>query len=420
MDSLPDLVSRKIVTYLDSKRQFFELSLVSRNWAAVCKSVTAWAVNVLGDDLTLVDKIPQAYRSGSLSLPGDYESMKIGFILRHRGLDWNWSRISKRANITAEDVCGNLDLPWKFDKLAINPNVKFTQESILLLPEDARERMCRTNLHVKEIILSRLTLEDLRNDRSGLLYDWSRLTAITPSVKVILENPELPWNWDAASLREDLDLRSIKDYRERPWNWSNLTINRALKVTEILEESDLPWNLSYISYRRDIKAELVKKNNDIDWDWRVLTNNEAIKVSDILNDPDLPWCWEDVMIRKDFEKDFRSLDIVIKNLKWGIPIHVTRNKILNYRDVRTYPGLKEMIWPHLIPGMDHVPFEVFLAACREIGRGKLKPESVIKHAGKFSIKDAKDVNDPKEYKILARYSKEKFLTRYQTYERYKK
>ena len=89
----------------------------------------------------------------------------------------------------------------------------------------------------------------------------------------IINNLDLPWDWNAISERKIIYFQFILDNPQKRWNWAYLSQNLYIDIEHIINNSHLPWRWSEITYRRDVTFELVSNNLDKPWDWYQLSEN---------------------------------------------------------------------------------------------------------------------------------------------------
>lgn len=165
------------------------------------------------------------------------------------------------------------------------------------------------------------------------------------SMQHVIDNPDLPWDWDLINTHEKLTLNHVKQnltlpwnlgclsYRtnvneilnnlELPWDWNTVSA-RVTNINIIENNPDFPWNvesirgelitidfilkmnakqkltkLSAVSGNPKIKMEDILNNLDLPWDWRNVGLNKSITIEDIMNHSELPWDWSIICNKQD-------------------------------------------------------------------------------------------------------------------------
>ena len=57
----------------------------------------------------------------------------------------------------------------------------------------------------------------------------------------IIDNPELPWNWNMISRNPNLTMNFINDNPDKPWNWNMISYNPNLTMNFINKYPDKDW-----------------------------------------------------------------------------------------------------------------------------------------------------------------------------------
>jgi hypothetical protein len=204
-------------------------------------------------------------------------NLPFAFILQWSNADWDFNAISElNQTITPEIVDAFQNLPWKKHKL-IN-NRQFPIEHIF------------TNIKVDWIcydFLSRgdITLEIIFNNPffpwicAGLplyfpIFNWCKilmdlqegrvhqLPVITPDIVEtvrINDSNKLPLIWREICLLR-LNIKQILDNPDLPWNFDALSSNSTISIDDILANPQLKWNIDELAQRPDLKCkQLLRK-----------------------------------------------------------------------------------------------------------------------------------------------------------------
>ncbi len=64
----------------------------------------------------------------------------------------------------------------------------------------------------------------------------------------ILDNPEIPWDWDQISGRSEITIENISDHPELPWNFTLLSSEpNYITLQDALDNRHLDWNWKLLS-----------------------------------------------------------------------------------------------------------------------------------------------------------------------------
>jgi hypothetical protein len=153
-------------------------------------------------------------------------------------------------------------------------------------------------------------------------YNYSFERVVT--ISCILENPELPWNWNFVSKNSGITLSDILAHPELPWDWEAFSENPNITLEDILNNPKKPWNWKNISRTLNVKIKDVLKHPQFPWKWGLLSQNPNISLQDILKHPKIPWnykivkqrefLWNDDIYRKTLKEDIKTRREKVKAL----------------------------------------------------------------------------------------------------------
>ena len=148
-----------------------------------------------------------------------YATMEI--IKRYPNIKWGWYIVSRSDGIKMEDIENNIDLPWDFSMISLNPNltIKFVKNHI----NESRDwdwDFISSN--------SNITMEDIEN------------------------NPKLPWNFDYISRNINLTVKFIEKNLNKPWNWPRISSNHFITDIQINAKNKIYicWKKRKIRYNK--------------------------------------------------------------------------------------------------------------------------------------------------------------------------
>ena len=101
---------------------------------------------------------------------------------------------------------------------------------------------------------------------------------------------DVTWNWNSLSLHSSVNLRVLKNLREKPWNWSLLTKNRNFVWMWVQEFSDKAWDWNHISKSESFSWNWVREFPDAPWNWYTLSDR-ILDVNTVKEFPDKYWDW---------------------------------------------------------------------------------------------------------------------------------
>ena len=141
---------------------------------------------------------------------------------------------------------------------------------------------------------------DIIQKYSALPWPTSALSRLAP-LDYIIDHPEQTWDFDIISSRKDLTIEFIKHFKNQ-LNQSEIAYNINLK--DVIENPDLPWNYDALSWNTQISSNDLIEYPDLPWNYANLTNH--IDPDFIYANPNLPWD-EDVL------SEIVSLDFILQN-----------------------------------------------------------------------------------------------------------
>lgn len=117
-------------------------------------------------------------------------------------------------------------------------------------------------------------------------WDWRELTFKTP-LSVIDSYSELPWNNEFDNYREfepyieeQRTLKEELDYiytqsapNARNWLLGKLAKNPNTKWSDIMENKQVPWDWNSVSLNPNLTWEIVRDNPQIPWNWGNISEN---------------------------------------------------------------------------------------------------------------------------------------------------
>ncbi len=109
------------------------------------------------------------------------------------------------------------------------------------------------------------------------------------TIKEVLENPDMYWNWREISASMRITIQDVLDNMEENWDWDILSCNRVVATQDsIMNNLQLPW----------------------EWDM-LSTMNPAVTLEFIVNHPELPW--QELSLNANFTEEDQ---IKYPNLAW--------------------------------------------------------------------------------------------------------
>lgn len=98
-------------------------------------------------------------------------------------------------------------------------------------------------------------------------WDWLNISFTKCNLKLIQENPNLPWNYSFISSSRDATWDIIIANPTIPWKWSMVSINPNITCEIIQANPEYPWNWYSISLNTNITLEFIKSNPDKLWNY---------------------------------------------------------------------------------------------------------------------------------------------------------
>ncbi len=135
-------------------------------------------------------------------------NVNMTIVRMYPNLPWSYKELSDNQNITWTDVKEAPDKPWDYNKLLRNPNIKrsdlcefpkeYNMDFLSTLPYWLRT--CIANENISKETTMNANLFNFKSRDYSYDYDY-RIVSNHPSVslKMIADNPDLPWNFDVVS-----------------------------------------------------------------------------------------------------------------------------------------------------------------------------------------------------------------------------
>lgn len=304
-----------------------------------------WDLTNLSSVITLKDYID------NFKLPWNHyfvaESIQITLddVKNHPELHWKFKGLSKNKNIKIKDIIDNPQFAWNFEEYSQNPNLrlgdvydnnlewdikniihtyKFENLDILYqrpfyIDEDQEKLKKSSELLSMNKNISIDTILTYRTDHfsefkaagkkkwkkidENIKWDWDLICEIHRdiSIKHVLDNPKIKWNWIQLSKNIIINIDEVKKYHKViNFDWSSLTYNPHIGLNDILNTPELPWDFKTISMNPNITLDDVENDSEIKWDWNMLSENIKMNVNQFLEYnlkyPQMKWDFDSLCI----------------------------------------------------------------------------------------------------------------------------
>jgi hypothetical protein len=154
-----------------------------------------------------------------------------------------WELLCQSENVTMNVIRNNLDQPWMWDCMEyiatdefIDDCMEFFEETRNMNEESKRECYNRifaeyiendNEYEMDEIDTSydeTITIEDVKETLNDEDWDLSADLDYGENCKIdlVINNPELPWDWQAVGYNKNLTLSIIAKHPNLPWSWYSL------------------------------------------------------------------------------------------------------------------------------------------------------------------------------------------------------
>jgi hypothetical protein len=149
-----------------------------------------------------------------------------------------------------------MDIPWKWDTLFENYNIKWDFDFLQLNAEIIQTTSNYGPVDMWKILSSNPTISE--ND--------------------IQNNIDEKWNFNILSQNPNLTLAIVLNNPKKEWSWDHLSI--YLPWIDILENPDKDWNYEYVSVNTSVDFNTIKQNPDVDWNYESLSYNTMERAKD--------------------------------------------------------------------------------------------------------------------------------------------
>ncbi len=213
----------------------------------------------------------------------DDNSLTWDIILKTDEKKLNWRVISKESYVTWDIVVSNPERPWDYRSLSENKNIPL------------------------EIIFQSYRSSLLASD-SRVEWNWHYISYFKiPNWKTIVNNPDIPFDYEALSNTNFITLDILYETEGRKWNWSALSENLSIPLddvyTNLMSKNPLPWDLNSLSIREDLTIDFITKvftkkrlrsHKDKQHIYQCLSSNSCISFKTIKENPKINWNWKNV------------------------------------------------------------------------------------------------------------------------------
>lgn len=217
-------------------------------------------------------------------------------LMNEDGWKWDWGCISSHNNITYDIIKSNPELPWTYEGILANKNIKF---------EELKDYIIEKNKLNKDN-----WIEEIKNKEKNILMSGESISlnillqnkSITEND--ILNNMELDWSGKFLSANQNISWQFIIDRPNWDWNYNmlfsrpNTTWDEIIKYGEMLFDNFNKKNIlsnfnkstvNEISKNKNITWNIIKNNINEPWDWNAVSLNPNITMQIILNNPEHKW-----------------------------------------------------------------------------------------------------------------------------------
>ena len=184
-----------------------------------------------------------------------------------------------------------------------------------------------------DIISSRkdLTIEFIKHFKNQL--NQSEI-AYNINLKDVIENPDLPWNYDALSWNTQISSNDLIEHPKLPWNYANLTTH--IDPDFIYANPNLPWDYRYLTDK--VNFDFIYQNPQLEWDHLLLGRNPYLSLNYVIENKNKHWHWFEVYSNQNITLE----DIIKHNLhkyntlafQWAYPEYCIENDlVVDWHDI---------------------------------------------------------------------------------------
>jgi F-box domain len=220
-----------------------------------------------------------------------------------------WYFATANHNITPSMMFESIHIPWVARAIPFNPNITQHVGSDSSVFYSTFQRLWAGNLKAETISYQRVIQH---MTRKWLVQQLSENPIVT--WVVILNNPDVHWDWVYVSRNPNITWDIIRENRDRPWSWRDVSAHPNITWSIIVANPDIPWAWKWISRNPNITFDIVMSNLDKHWSWFGLSQHPNITWDIISANPQLPWKWIRVSANPNI-----TWNIVVANptIKWS-------------------------------------------------------------------------------------------------------
>lgn len=214
-----------------------------------------------------------------------FRSQCLLLILAMPDANWDWNALSKRAPLSF--ITAYPDFRWDWGLVTEKAAV-----SIKCLIENPTLPWNWEYLTYRTTYSTRIRLLDIIQN-PHLMWDYGVLSAIAGNINtLVLENPDKSWDWSALSNNMTIESAVILQTAHKPWDFAQLFANDRLPealIHKLLDESNENTCWDDISKSKKVPASIMAAYSDKPWNWNAAISAKKITAEFIVQHPEIAW-----------------------------------------------------------------------------------------------------------------------------------
>jgi hypothetical protein len=203
--------------------------------------------------------------------------ISLNDIINNPELPWNYTYVSTNPNVNIKFILSNLDKNWNFNHLSNNQSIKIYQ--ILTysnLPWNyyfiiSRNDFDAKNKNIFKCLDSYFEFEEYKNEEE--LFSIN----LAENINIIKL-----FNSNFFRLNGMTNMRILGKLAEKFKNEISYDyITSSCQMSEILENPNIPWDYDTLSDDPELTPEIVENNKDIPWNHEILTQHPNFRMCDL-------------------------------------------------------------------------------------------------------------------------------------------
>lgn len=229
-----------------------------------------WNWNSLSENPNITAKIIETFpnKPWNWDILSESPFLTIKVVVKLKEKPWNWKKLSSNCCFKMKDIEQNISLKWNWNELSKNPNLTI---EFLKIHKEFPLNWCEVSKN--PAITVRIIAEN-----NYIPWIMMIFTNQNPNcnLKEIAKYPDLNWDWNLISNKNDFDFSVLDKISHKPLNWNLLTLKKNLTLDIIERYIDKPWNFNILS--KWVPLYFIQMYPHVKWNTDVIFEREDLTV----------------------------------------------------------------------------------------------------------------------------------------------